>query len=115
MKIKKLLSKGILGCFNALAMSLVIQTANAACIWLIYQPKFPEEATFNSESDEEFRKWSSLKNVPRPLRLNYGWLTYVYSKSSGKSYCIKGDIGKKLTATLLLDYIIGKNYFSSYK
>lgn len=44
MRIKKFLSKGIVGCFNALAMSLVIQTANSACIWLIHQPEFPEEA-----------------------------------------------------------------------
>ena len=44
MRIKKFLSKGIVGCFNALAMGLVIQTANSACIWLIHQPEFPEEA-----------------------------------------------------------------------
>ena len=44
MRIKKFLSKVIVGCFNALAMSLVIQTANSACIWLIHQPEFPEEA-----------------------------------------------------------------------
>ena len=44
MRIKKFFCKGIVGCINALALSLVIQTANSACIWLIHQPEFPEEA-----------------------------------------------------------------------
>lgn len=39
----KLISK-LLGGINVLALMLVFQTANSACIWMAYQPKFPEEA-----------------------------------------------------------------------
>lgn len=39
----KLWSK-ILGAVNCIALALVVQTANAACIWIFHQPKFPEEA-----------------------------------------------------------------------
>lgn len=28
---------------NVLALLLVIQTANSACIWVAHQPKFPDE------------------------------------------------------------------------
>lgn len=43
MKIKKLLTKSM-GLFNVLALALVAQTANSACIWITYQPEFPTEA-----------------------------------------------------------------------
>ncbi len=39
----KFLNK-LLGGVNVLALMLVMQTANSACIWLAYQPEFPEEA-----------------------------------------------------------------------
>lgn len=29
---------------NELALLFVVQTAKSACIWVAYQPKFPEEA-----------------------------------------------------------------------
>lgn len=29
---------------NFLALRLVAQTANSACIWIYHQPEFPEEA-----------------------------------------------------------------------
>lgn len=29
---------------NCLAVMLVAQTANAACIWIFHQPEFPQEA-----------------------------------------------------------------------
>lgn len=43
MKIRKILEKGVMSCVNMLAVLLVAQTANSACIWLIYQPEFPKE------------------------------------------------------------------------
>lgn len=33
-----------MGCINALALLMVVQTANSACVWVVYQPEFPEEA-----------------------------------------------------------------------
>ncbi len=44
MKLKSILKKGIMGCTNALALLLVVQTANSACVWVIHQPEFPKEA-----------------------------------------------------------------------
>lgn len=44
MVVKEFLGKGIMGVLNAIALLLVRQTANSACIWLAYQPEFPEEA-----------------------------------------------------------------------
>lgn len=34
----------ILTVANVLAMVLVIQTSNAACLWMFNQPEYPEEA-----------------------------------------------------------------------
>lgn len=42
MKINRFISK-IMGCINVLAMLLVVQTANSACIWIAHQPEFPKE------------------------------------------------------------------------
>lgn len=39
----KALSK-IFMVMNYLALVLVAQTANAACLWIFYQPEFPKEA-----------------------------------------------------------------------
>ncbi|MCI8781768.1 MAG: cyclic lactone autoinducer peptide [Lachnospiraceae bacterium] len=36
---QRLMSAGIL---NSLALLLVVQSANQACIWFFHQPKFPE-------------------------------------------------------------------------
>ncbi|MDD6057089.1 MAG: cyclic lactone autoinducer peptide [Clostridiales bacterium] len=44
MNIKEFFEKGMLKCVNALALLLVRQTANSACIWVAYQPEFPEVA-----------------------------------------------------------------------
>lgn len=44
MKLKGMLKKVALGCVNALAMMMVVQTANSACIWIVHQPEFPDEA-----------------------------------------------------------------------
>lgn len=44
MTVKKFLSRGIMGMVNAFALLLVRQTANSVCIWVAYQPEFPEEA-----------------------------------------------------------------------
>lgn len=44
MEAKKNFGKGIMKCLNVLALLLVIQTANSACIWVAYQPEFPEAA-----------------------------------------------------------------------
>lgn len=44
MKVKKYFEKGIMKCLSTLALLLVVQTANSACIWVAHQPKFPEEA-----------------------------------------------------------------------
>lgn len=43
-EVKRIFSKGLMKCLNVLALFLVIQTANSACIWVAYQPKFPEAA-----------------------------------------------------------------------
>ncbi len=44
MEVKKIFGKGVMKCLNVLALLLVIQTANSACIWVAHQPKFPEVA-----------------------------------------------------------------------
>lgn len=44
MKIKKVLENGVMKCLNILALLLVVQTANSACIWVAHQPEFPEAA-----------------------------------------------------------------------
>lgn len=44
MILKKNFGNGIMALVNAVALLLVRQTANSACIWLAHQPKFPEEA-----------------------------------------------------------------------
>ena len=44
MKVKKNWSKGVMKGLNALAVLLVMQTANSACIWVAHQPEFPEAA-----------------------------------------------------------------------
>ncbi len=46
----KLLRKILVG-LNCMVLAFVVQTANAACIWIYHQPKFPEEA----------RKYSRIK------------------------------------------------------
>ena len=49
MKIKNFVVKNIVTCMNALALLLVVQNANSACVWLMHQPEFPQEA-------EKFKK-----------------------------------------------------------
>lgn len=44
MMLKKNLGKRIMILVNTVALLLVMQTANSACIWLAHQPEFPEEA-----------------------------------------------------------------------
>ncbi len=44
MKVKKFFEKGVMKCLNSLALLLVRQTANSACIWVSHQPEFPKEA-----------------------------------------------------------------------
>lgn len=41
MEVKKI-GKGVMKCLNTLALLLVMQTANSACIWVAHQPEFPE-------------------------------------------------------------------------
>lgn len=43
MEVKKI-GKGVMKCLNTLALLLVMQTANSACIWVAHQPEFPEAA-----------------------------------------------------------------------
>lgn len=49
MRLRKFFCKCIVRCFNALAVLMVMQTANSACVWIIHQPEFPKEA-------EKFKK-----------------------------------------------------------
>ena len=44
MKVSKKWGKGVMKGLNALALLLVMQTANSACIWVAHQPEFPEAA-----------------------------------------------------------------------
>ena len=44
--------KVMLGCVNAMAMMLVVQTANSACVWIVHQPEFPEVAKRYSVSND---------------------------------------------------------------
>lgn len=44
MEVKKIFGKGVMKCLNVLALLLVMQTANSACIWVAHQPEFPEAA-----------------------------------------------------------------------
>lgn len=39
--LKRLISTGVL---NSLALLLVVQSANQACMWFFHQPKFPDSA-----------------------------------------------------------------------
>lgn len=48
-KLKDILRKGMASCINALAMVMVVQSANSACVWVLHQPEFPKEA-------EKYRK-----------------------------------------------------------
>lgn len=41
---KKIWGKEIMWMINALALLLVMLTANSACIWVAYQPEFPIDA-----------------------------------------------------------------------
>ena len=53
MKLKNMLKKVMLGCVNAMAMMLVVQTANSACVWIVHQPEFPEVAKRYSVSNDQ--------------------------------------------------------------
>ncbi len=44
MKGKFKLANKVLAGLNCMALAFVIQTANAACVWMFHQPEFPEEA-----------------------------------------------------------------------
>lgn len=44
MKLKGMLKKVVMGCVNAMAMMLVVQTVNSACVWIVHQPEVPREA-----------------------------------------------------------------------
>ena len=44
MRLKGSVKLAILKIINLLAMLMVVQTANTACIWVVYQPEFPDEA-----------------------------------------------------------------------
>lgn len=44
MKVKKIWGKGVMKGLNVLALLLVMQTANSACIWVAHQPEFPKAA-----------------------------------------------------------------------
>ena len=45
MRLKGSVKLAILKIINLLAMLMVVQTANTACIWVVYQPEFPDEAS----------------------------------------------------------------------
>lgn len=36
--------KKVMTIINCLTLALVVQTANAACLWIFHQPEFPEAA-----------------------------------------------------------------------
>ena len=40
----KQIGQGVIPCLHTLALLLVMQTANSACIWVAHQPEFPESA-----------------------------------------------------------------------
>ena len=40
----------VFSALNALALMVVAQSANAACLWVFHQPKFPETAKKYSKS-----------------------------------------------------------------
>lgn len=41
---KNLKLRKFFGVLNAMALMVVMQTANAACVWVFHQPEFPEAA-----------------------------------------------------------------------
>ena len=46
MKVKKFMTKLMTaGVLNSLALMLVTQSANQACVWIYHQPEFPEAAS----------------------------------------------------------------------
>ncbi len=48
----KIFSKLLEG-LNFMALALAVQTANAACIWIFHQPKFPEKAKKYNRIDND--------------------------------------------------------------
>lgn len=44
MKLRNFLEKNVIKVVNAIALLLVVQTANSACFWVAHQPEFPESA-----------------------------------------------------------------------
>ena len=44
MKFRKLMGSKMAALVNCLALLLVMQTANSACLWIVHQPEFPKEA-----------------------------------------------------------------------
>lgn len=44
MKMKDMLKKVVMRGVNAMAVMMVMQTANSACVWIAHQPEFPDAA-----------------------------------------------------------------------
>ena len=44
MKLKRFFNRSCHSIVNALALMLVVQSANSACCWLFHEPEFPTEA-----------------------------------------------------------------------
>jgi|InofroStandDraft_1065614.scaffolds.fasta_scaffold29848_3 hypothetical protein len=45
MKIKGIIKRYMsIGILNSIALMAAVQSANQACIWLLHQPEFPDEA-----------------------------------------------------------------------
>ena len=42
--VKSNIFKKLIGVLNVVVMGLIIQSATSTCIWVLHQPKFPEEA-----------------------------------------------------------------------
>ncbi len=43
MKLNGMLKKVMLSCANIMAMVMVVQTVNSTCVWIVHQPKLPDE------------------------------------------------------------------------
>lgn len=48
--------KKMMAVMNCLAVMLVAQTANSACIWIFHQPEFPQEAKKFCKQERGTRK-----------------------------------------------------------
>ena len=73
MVVKKYFSKGVMKFLSVLAVFLVMQTANSACIWVAHQPQFPEVANkFKKQHVKPSRQYAVIYLLCQGNATKYG-------------------------------------------